>query len=341
MRIGVLTGGGDCPGLNAAIRAVVKHGELAYGHSVVGFRNGWKGVAEGDFKTLTRADVRSVLPTGGTLLGTARFHPHREENGMEQVLRTLRAEHIDGLICIGGDGTLDAASKVAEAGVNLVGIPNTIDNDVEGTDISIGFHTAVNIATEAIDRVHTTAESHNRVMVVEVMGRDAGWIATYSGMAGGAEVILTPEEPFDIAEITKYLIHRHRSHASFSIVVVAEGALPKEDSAMDYEAPVGPYGTIVAGAISEAVAHEIQKRTGFDTRVTVLGHVQRGGVPTPTDRILGSRFGVAAVDALSEGKSSVMTALRGDRVELIRLEEIAGKLRKVPQELLYVAGSLS
>jgi len=341
VRIGVLTGGGDCPGLNAAIRAVVKHGELAYGHSVVGFRNGWKGVAEGDFKTLTRADVRSVLPTGGTLLGTARFHPHREENGMEQVLRTLRAEHIDGLICIGGDGTLDAASKVAEAGVNLVGIPNTIDNDVEGTDISIGFHTAVNIATEAIDRVHTTAESHNRVMVVEVMGRDAGWIATYSGMAGGAEVILTPEEPFDIAEITKYLIHRHRSHASFSIVVVAEGALPKEDSAMDYEAPVGPYGTIVAGAISEAVAHEIQKRTGFDTRVTVLGHVQRGGVPTPTDRILGSRFGVAAVDALSEGKSSVMTALRGDRVELIRLEEIAGKLRKVPQELLYVAGSLS
>ncbi len=341
MRIGVLTGGGDCPGLNAAIRAVVKHGELAYGHSVVGFRNGWKGVAEGDFQTLTRADVRSVLPTGGTLLGTARFHPHREENGMEQVLRTLRAEHIDGLICIGGDGTLDAASKVAEAGVNLVGIPNTIDNDVEGTDISIGFHTAVNIATEAIDRVHTTAESHNRVMVVEVMGRDAGWIATYSGMAGGAEVILTPEEPFDIAEITKYLIHRHRSHASFSIVVVAEGALPKEDSAMDYEAPVGPYGTIVAGAISEAVAREIQKRTGFDTRVTVLGHVQRGGVPTPTDRILGSRFGVAAVDALSEGKSSVMTALHGDRVELVRLEEIAGKVRKVPQELLYVAGSLS
>lgn len=341
MRIGVLTGGGDCPGLNAAIRAVVKHGELAYGHSVVGFRNGWKGVAEGDFVTLNRSDVRNVLPTGGTLLGTARFHPHREENGMEQVLRTLRAEHIDGLICIGGDGTLHAASKVAEQGIKIVGIPNTIDNDVEGTDLSIGFHTAVNIATEALDRVHTTAESHNRVMVVEVMGRSAGWIATYSGMAGGAEVILTPEEPFDIEEISKYLIHRHRSHASFSIIVVAEGALPKEGSDMNYEAPVGPYGSIVAGAISEAVAYEIQQRTGFDTRVTVLGHVQRGGVATPTDRILGSRFGVAAVDALSQGKSSLMTALRGEHVELIDLKEIAGKVRKVPQDLLYVAGSLS
>jgi len=341
LRIGVLTGGGDCPGLNAAIRAVVKHGELAYGHSVVGFRNGWKGVAEGDFTTLNRSDVRSVLPTGGTILGTARFHPHREENGMEQVLRTLRAEHIDALICIGGDGTLHAASKMAEQGIKIVGIPNTIDNDVEGTDLSIGFHTAVNIATEALDRVHTTAESHNRVMVVEVMGRNSGWIATYSGMAGGAEVILTPEQPFDIDQIVKALKHRHRSHANFSIIVVAEGALPKEDSSMNYEAPVGPYGSIVAGAISEAVAHEIQERTGFDTRVTVLGHVQRGGVATPTDRILGSRFGVAAVDAISQGKSSVMTALRGQNVELVDLNEIAGKVKRVPEELLYVAGSLS
>lgn len=341
MRIGVLTGGGDCPGLNAAIRAVVKHGEIAYGHSVVGFRNGWKGVAEGDFQPLTRADVRSVLPRGGTILGTARFHPHREPGGMDQVLETLKAEHIEGLICIGGDGTLHAASKVAKQGIPMVGIPNTIDNDVEGTDQSIGFHTAVNIATEAIDRIHTTAESHNRVMVVEVMGRSAGWIANYAGMAGGAEVILTPEKPFDIDAVCRSLIHRHRSHANFSIVVVAEGALPAEDSSMAYEAPVGPYGSIVAGAVSEAVKHEIQQRTGFDTRVTVLGHVQRGGTPTPTDRILGSRFGVAAVDALTQGKSSVMTGIQGEEVKLVDFDDIAGKVKKVPEELLYVAGVLS
>ena len=341
MRVGLLTGGGDCPGLNAAIRAVVKHGIGKYGHSIIGFRNGWRGVVDGDVQPLTRADVRNVLPVGGTLLGTARFHPHEDDGGLEAVRATLGAERIEALICIGGDGTLHAASKVAETGIKIVGIPKTIDNDVAGTDLSIGFHTAVNIATEAIDRVHTTAESHNRVMVVEVMGRHAGWIALNAGIAGGAELVLAPEEPFDIDKIVKFLKHRHRVHANFSIIVVAEGALPAEGTSMSYEAPVGPFGAIVAGAIGERVAAEIETRTGFETRVTVLGHVQRGGAPTATDRILGSRFGVAAIDALSRGESNVMTALRGEEVVLVPLSEVAGRVKRVPQELLMVAHALA
>ena len=341
MRIGLLTGGGDCPGLNAAIRAVVKHGMGTYGHTIMGFRNGWRGVVDGDVRELGRQDIRNVLPVGGTLLGTDRYHPHRNDGGMDAVLATLEAERIDAVICIGGDGTLFAASKVAEAGVNVVGVPKTIDNDVEGTDLSIGFHTAVNIATEAIDRLHTTAESHNRVMVVEVMGRHTGWIAVNAGIAGGAEIVLAPEEPFDIEQVVKFLKHRHRAHASFSIVVVAEGAVPREGSAMSFSTEIGPLGAIVAGTASERVAAEIAQRTGFETRVTILGHVQRGGSPTPTDRILGSRFGVAAVDALRDGRSDVMTALQGDKVVLVPLADIAGKVKQVPAELLRAAQVLA
>ncbi|MBX9244063.1 6-phosphofructokinase [Actinotalea ferrariae] len=341
MRVGLLTGGGDCPGLNAAIRAVVKHGEGTYGHSIIGFRNGWKGVVDGDVLPLGRAHIRNVLPTGGTLLGTARFHPHADDGGIDAVLATLEAERIEALICIGGDGTLHAASKVADAGVRIVAIPKTIDNDVEGTDLSIGFHTAVNIATEAIDRVHTTAESHNRVMVVEVMGRHAGWIAVNAGMAGGAELVLAPEEPFDIDQVVKFLKHRHRAHASFSIVVVAEGAMPREGGSMDYRTQLGKFGEIVAGAIGERLASEIEQRTGFETRVTILGHVQRGGAPTPTDRILGSRFGVAAMDAISAGTTGVMTALRGDRVELVPLADVAGRVKRVPADMLRTAKVLA
>lgn len=341
MRVGLLTGGGDVPGLNAAIRAVVKRGEGEYGHSIVGFRNGWKGVVDGDVFPLARQHIRNVLPVGGTLLGTARFHPRTEDGSMDAVLATLDAERIEAVICIGGDGTLHAASKVAEAGVRVIAIPKTIDNDVWGTDQSIGFDTAVAIATEAIDRIHTTAESHNRVMVIEVMGRHAGWIAVTSGIAGGAELVLTPEEPFDIDRIIAFLKHRHRAHASFSIVVVAEGAMPKEGTSMSYEAPVGKYGEIVAGAIGERVKAEIEQRTGFDTRVTVLGHIQRGGTPSTTDRILGSRFGVAAIDAISRGESGLMTALHGERVELVPLAEVAGKVKQVPAELLAVARALA
>lgn len=341
MRVGLLTGGGDVPGLNAAIRAVVKRGEGEYGHSIIGFRNGWRGVVDGDIVPLTRSHIRNVLPVGGTLLGTARYHPHAADGGMDAVLSTLEAERIEALICIGGDGTLHAASKVAEAGVKMVAIPKTIDNDVWGTDRSIGFDTAVEIATEALDRVHTTAESHNRVMIVEVMGRHAGWIAVTAGIAGGAELVLAPEEPFDIDKIIKFLKHRHRAHANFSIVVVAEGAVPAEGTSMSYEAPVGQFGEIVAGAIGERVKAEIEKRTGFDTRVTVLGHVQRGGSPVPADRILGSRFGVAAIDAISRGESNVMTALRGEEVVLVPLPEIAGKVKHVPVDLLRVAQALA
>lgn len=341
MRVGLLTGGGDCPGLNAAIRAVVKHGEGTYGHRVIGFRNGWKGVVDGDVMPLGREHIRNVLPVGGTLLGTARYHPHAHDGGIDAVLATLEAERVDALICIGGDGTLHAAQKVAEAGVPIVAIPKTIDNDVAGTDLSIGFHTAVNIATEAVDRIHTTAESHNRVMVVEVMGRHAGWIAVNAGIAGGAEIVLVPEAPFDIEQVVKFLRHRHRAHANFSIVVVAEGAQPAPGTGMDFETELGPYGEIVAGAVGERLAQEIRERTGFDTRVTILGHVQRGGSPTPTDRILGSRFGVAAMDAVSEGRTGVMTALRGESVELVPLVEVAGRPKRVPADLVRVAQVLA
>ncbi|WP_108717309.1 6-phosphofructokinase [Miniimonas sp. S16] len=341
MRVGLLTGGGDVPGLNAAIRAVVKRGVGQHGHHIIGFRNGWKGVVDGDIVPLTRSHIRNVLPIGGTLLGTARFHPHSAEDGMDAVLATVENEHVDALICIGGDGTLHAASKIAEAGVPIVAIPKTIDNDVWGTDASIGFDTAVTIATDAVDRIHTTAESHNRVMLVEVMGRHAGWIAAASGIAGGAEIVLAPEQPFDIDKIVRFLKHRHRAHASFSIIVVAEGAMPAEGTSMQYEMQLGQFGQIVAGGISERLKQEIEQRTGFDTRVTVLGHIQRGGTPTPTDRILASRFGVAAIDAVTRGETGVMTALRAGEVDLVPLADIAGKVKHVPQALLDVAAALA
>ena len=340
-RIGLLTGGGDVPGLNAVIRAVVKRGEGEHGHSIIGFRNGWKGLAEGDVIELGRQNIRNVLPIGGTLLGTARYHPDAEDGGISDVLGTLEAERIDALIVVGGDGTLAASQKIAEQGVKIVAVPKTIDNDVWGTDRSIGFDTAVTIATEAIDRIHTTAESHNRVMLVEVMGRTAGWIAAFAGIAGGAEIVLAPERPFDIDQVIKFLKHRHRSHASFSIIVVAEGAHPAEGTSMDYKTQTGRFGEIIAGSISEQLRQVIEERTGFETRVTVLGHIQRGGTPTAADRILGSRFGVAAVDAITEGITGVMTALVGEDIRLLPLAEVAGKVKHVPTELLDVAAALA
>src|SRR5690625_836990 len=269
MRIGLITGGGDCAGLNAAIRAVVKHGHRN-GHSIVGFRNGWRGVAEGDVVPLTRPDVRNVLTVGGTMLGAARLHPHRHDGGIEAVDATVEQERIGALVCMCGDGTLDAASKVAESGGKVVGITKTIVIVAGGTDRSIGFDTAVHVATEAIDRLHTTAESHNRVMVVEVMGRDAGWIAVHAGMAGGAEIIRAPEDPLDIDAGAAVRRERHGAHASFAIVVVAEGAVPAPGT-IDFTTQRGQYGQIIAGATSERVASEIGDRTGFDTRVTEIG----------------------------------------------------------------------
>ncbi|MCL2779904.1 MAG: 6-phosphofructokinase [Actinomycetia bacterium] len=340
MRIGVLTGGGDCPGLNAIIRAVVKRGRTQLGHSMVGFKHGWRGVVDGITVDLSREDVRNILPLGGTILGTARFHPNEKNDGLAAVHETLRQEHVEGLICIGGDGTLAAAGAVAESGVRVVCVPKTIDNDVWGTDRSVGFDTAVEIATEAIDRVHTTAESHDRVMVVEVMGHHAGWIASCAGIAGGAEVIMIPEEPFDIEEVASYLRHRHRSYATSSIVVVAEGATPKNGT-LDWVAPVGEHDALVPGAIGERVKQELEQRTGFETRVTVLGHVQRGGTPSAADRLLGSRFGVAAINAMDAGRSGVMTALRGDQVELVDIADVAGKLKTIPPEYRAVTNALT
>ncbi|OYN87684.1 6-phosphofructokinase [Parenemella sanctibonifatiensis] len=341
MRIGLITGGGDCPGLNAAIRAVVKHAENSYGHSVVGFRHGWKGLAEGAAQPMSRNDVRNVLPLGGTLLGTARYHPDWDGAGMAAVAASIEEEKISALICIGGDGSLSAAARVAaETGINVVGIPKTIDNDVVMTDSTIGFDTAVNIATEAVDRLHTTAESHNRVMVLEVMGRSAGWLAVMAGIAGGAEIVLAPEAPFDMDRVERFLKHRHRARKSFSIVVVAEGAHPAKGT-LDYEVAYGKHGELIAGSVGSVVAREIEQRTGFETRLTVLGHVQRGGSPLPTDRILGSRFGVAAVDAIQQGRSNVMTAKRGMDIELVDLAEVEGKVKHVPEDLLRTANALA
>jgi phosphofructokinase-like protein len=339
MRIGLLTGGGDCPGLNAAIRAVVKRGTSDHGVSVVGFRNGWEGVINGDATPLTREDVSGILVTGGTMLGTARCHPNKVPGGIEAVIETAQNEKLDALICIGGDGTLKAASKVHNAGVPVIGIPKTIDNDVVGTDSSIGFDTAVSIATEAIDRLHSTAESHNRVMVVELMGRHCGWIAVTAGIAGGADMILAPEQPFDIDDIAKKIKHRHR-YRNFSIVAVAEGAVPAEGSSWKPVETLDAKGNPIAGQIGAQLTQAIEEATGFSTRLTVLGYVQRGGVPTAADRLLATRFGVAAIDAAVAGTTGVFTALRGEHVELAPFSEMAGKTKYVSEDLLATATGL-
>ncbi|MFV0286402.1 MAG: 6-phosphofructokinase [Demequina sp.] len=340
MRIGILTGGGDCPGLNAAIRAVVKRGTSQHGCSIVGFHNGWQGVIDGDAVPLTRDDVSGILVHGGTMLGTARCHPHKVEGGLEAVAQTVEDEKIDALICIGGDGTLRAASKVQEkAGVPVIGIPKTIDNDVVGTDSSIGFDTAVTIATEAIDRLHSTAESHNRVMVVELMGRHCGWIAVTAGIAGGADIILAPESPFDIERIAKKIKHRHR-YKNFSIVAVAEGAVPVEGSSWDANDTLDAKGNPIAGQVGAQVTRAIERLTGFEARLTTLGYVQRGGVPTAADRLLATRFGIAAIDAAVEGNFGTFTALRGEKVEMLPFSDMAGKTKYVPDELLQAAWGL-
>jgi phosphofructokinase-like protein len=333
VRIGVLTGGGDCPGLNAVIRAIVRKGIDRYGHAIVGFRDGWRGPLENAYEELTIESTRGILPRGGTILRSSRTNPFARDDGPDRIRENLTTLHLDALIAIGGEDTLGAAARLhGDHGLPVVGVPKTIDNDLGGTDMTFGFDTAVQIATEAIDRLHTTAESHNRVMIVEVMGRHAGWIALHSGLAGGADVILIPERPFDIEEVVRLIRRRHSRGRYFSIVVVAEGALPMEGTMETVEGAQDEFGHARLGGIGQRLEREIEERTGFDARATVLGHIQRGGTPTAFDRVLATRLGLAAVDAANEERWGVMPALRGTRIELVPLSEAVADLRTVPDD---------
>lgn len=337
MRIGVLTGGGDCPGLNAVIRSIIRKGEGDYGHAFVGYKYGWKGVLEGNSVELGIESTRGLLHKGGTILGTSRMSPSMVDNGADKVRATMEADNVDVLITIGGNGTLSGAASMSAQGINIVGVPKTIDNDISATDVTFGFHTAVQIATDALDRLHTTAESHDRVMVVEVMGRDTGWLAAYSGIAGGADVILVPEKPFEIDKVCDQITRRHSRGVKFSIIVVAEGAAPLEGTIKPLEYEVDQYGHQRLGGIGYQVAREIETRTSFETRETSLGHVLRGGTPTAFDRVLATRFGIAAVDAAHNKEYGTMVALHGTRVETVSLQSATDTLKTVDEELLEVA----
>jgi 6-phosphofructokinase 1 len=334
-RIGILTGGGDCPGLNAAIRAIVRRCAGILGDEVLGFRDGWSGVVDAEMTPLSVDSVRGILYRGGTILGSSGTNPYRE-GGDERMRATFRDIGLDALVAIGGDGTLGVAARAAAEGLPVVGIPKTIDNDLSGTDYCIGFQTAVQVATDAIDRLHTTAESHDRLMLVEVMGRSSGWIALYAGLAGGADLILIPERPFDLEEIGAHLRRRHLRGHSFSIVVVAEGARPVEGTMTVPEYPTDARGFPRYGGIAALVAPELERITGYEARVTVLGHVQRGGSPVAEDRILATRFGMAAVDLIERHAWGRMAALRGGEVVDVPLTE-APRVRPVPDELYRVA----
>jgi 6-phosphofructokinase 1 len=337
MRIGLLTGGGDCPGLNAVIRAVVRKGINVHGHEFVGFRYGWAGLLSNEAVELTHETTKGILHLGGTILGTSRTNPYKVEGGLERLRATLTERRLDALIPIGGEDTLGVARRLADDGVDVVGVPKTIDNDLAGTDFTFGFQTAVQIATDAIDRLHTTAESHNRVIVVEVMGRHAGWIAAYSGLAGGADVILVPERPFDIDEICDRLRRRQAAGRTFSIVVVAEGATPAGGDVWSQHEGKDAFGHARLGGIAVHLEKEIEARTGFESRMTILGHVQRGGTPLAYDRVLATRFGVAAVDAATAGKFGMMVALRGTAVELVPLDEALKAPKLLDPELFETA----
>jgi ATP-dependent phosphofructokinase / diphosphate-dependent phosphofructokinase len=340
MRVGVLTGGGDCPGLNAVIRAVTRR-SIDRGHSVFGVRAGWRGLIEDNLEPLGPREISGILPRGGTIIGTSRTNPYKVEGGVERVLANF-SKNLDTLVAIGGEDTLGVAARLnAEEGLAIVGVPKTIDNDLSGTDYTFGFDTAVAICTEAIDRLHTTAESHNRVMVVEVMGRHTGWIAVMSGIAGGADVILIPEHPLTVEETCEEIEKRHRRGKDFSIVVVSEGYkltyASGEQREVTQEASLDQFGHVRLGGIGESLAGEIEARTGFETRVTVLGHVQRGGTPTARDRVLATRFGLGAADLVAEGRFGRMVALRGNEIVDIPLQEAVAELKTVPAHWYEVA----
>ena len=329
MRIGVLTGGGDCPGLNAVIRAVVRKGVGVYGHDFVGFQDGWKGPLDGVTMELGIPQVRGILPRGGTILGSSRTNPIKVDGGVERIKDNLERLGVDALVAIGGEDTLGVATQLSRAGLTVVGVPKTIDNDLGATDYTFGFDTAVQIAVDAIDRLHTTAESHHRVLIVEVMGRHAGWIALHSGLAGGANVILIPERPFDIDRVCEYVKARFERHYA-PIIVVAEGATPKAGTIEQVAAELDAFGHARLGGIGQLLEREIEARTGFESRQTVLGHVQRGGTPTAYDRVLATRFGLHAIDAVHEGASGVMVALKGTEIVRVPLVEATRELKTVP-----------
>jgi len=337
MRVAMLTGGGDCPGLNAVMRAVVRKGERVHGDELVGFLDGWKGVIEGATRPLDVEALRGTLPRGGTILGSSRTNPFKVDGGVDACRESLERLGIDALIAIGGEDTLGVADKLHQLGVRVVGVPKTIDNDLSGTELTFGFDTAVQIAVDAIDRLHTTAESHHRVMVVEVMGRHAGHIATWAGIAGGAAVTLIPEVPFDIDAVCEALRRRHAKGNFASIVVVSEGATPKEGTMTLQSGEVDAFGHVRLGGISTTLAEAIEERTGFETRQTILGHVQRGGTPTAFDRVLATRFGVAAIDAVHDGAFGQMVALQAGQIVRVPLTEAVGTLKTVDPSLYDVA----
>jgi 6-phosphofructokinase 1 len=337
MRVGVLTGGGDCPGLNAVIRALVRRGTQEFGYEIVGFRDGWRGPLEGDSVPLDVQAVRGILPRGGTILGSSRTNPlagtaaDGGRSGLERIKDNLAGLGVGALVVIGGEDTLGVAAALGREGVPVVGVPKTIDNDLGATDFTFGFDTAVNIAMEAIDRLHTTAESHHRALIVEVMGRHAGWIALHAGMAGGANVILIPEKPFSLEKVCAYVEHRFQTRYA-PIVVVAEGARPGEDDLALSDERLDSFGHVRLGGIGQMLANEIEKRTGKEARATVLGHIQRGGTPTAFDRVLATRFGIHAIDAVRDGAFGQMVALRGTEIVRAPLEHATRELKLVPPE---------
>lgn len=337
MKVGILSGGGDAPGINAVIRAVVRKGFQHYRDEIVGIKDGWRGLLEGEFLPLDLKSSSGILPRGGSILGTSRTNPFKQENGARKILKNAKKTGIEAVVVIGGEDTLSVAYKMGEFGLKCIGVPKTIDNDLPGTDYTFGFNTAVTIATEALDRLHTTAETHHRVMILEVMGRYTGWIALEAGLAGGADIILIPEKPFDINEICDYIRRRQKRGRNFSIIVVAEGAKPKGGKEIVYSESIDEFGHIRLGGVGYYLGKEIEKCLSIETRVVVLGHLQRGGSPTAFDRILATRFGIAAIDLVHEEKFGYMVAIKGNKIVSVPLKDVAGKRKTVDLELYDIA----
>jgi 6-phosphofructokinase 1 len=337
MRVGILSGGGDAPGINAVIRAIVRKGIQNFGYQIVGIKDGWHGLLQGEYLPLDLKAASGILPRGGSILGTSRTNPFKDKGGPEKILKNAKKAGIEAVIAIGGDDTLSVAHRMGELGLKCVGVPKTIDNDLSGTDYTFGFMTAVSIATEALDRLHTTAETHHRVIILEVMGRYTGWIALEAGLAGGADMILIPEKPFDINEICEYIKRRQERGRNFSLIVVAEGAKPKGGVEIVYSESLDEFGHIRLGGIGYYLGKEIEKILNIETRVVVLGHLQRGGSPTAFDRILATRFGIAAIDLVHEGKFGCMPGLKGNRIVPVSLKNVIGKRKPVDLELYDIA----